>query len=1852
MCFSLMPVAAFAEEEAEATTEDTAFTEQDASCEETEEFSEGNYPLPMDEDADLTAEPVETEESFEEPPDEETVSYPADKEDSSPESELPTEESDTVDNPPEEDSQETDESPDNDEEYDPDEEPVQAADITPTLVDIVGEDSNGTMTVYVSDFDFCQLPITFYVTPGSYEYNWIETRLEYTNGTVLDTYNCEYKNGSWSSTYDYSIGKSITHPSGNTSKTPQRITRTFPVGYSETQYKLYVRGATTGKSVSMGLNWNSGWNSCTIKVIDNRPSVSSIQLDKTELEMNINETSQLSVSYSPSNAKNRSCTWSSLDSGIATVSADGLVTAVGEGTTTITAKSYNGKTASCAVSVIDNTVKVEKIEFDQNRIDICQWDTARLNVIFTPENATIKTVTWVSSDPSIATVSDGIVTAVGAGTALITAQSYNGKTASCEVFVTPDPKKLYVIDKTNFPSDSFRNIVTGFDIDGNSYLGDTEIAAVKTLDCSSKGISSLVGIEVFTSLTELNCSSNYIESLDVSSLTSLTTLDCSRMNVWLTSLNVSNLTSLTTLDCHYNSLKSLDVSDLTSLTVLDCNYNEFASLDVSSLTFLTVLDCGHNNLTSLNVSGLTSLISLKCDNNKLTSLDVSGLTSLTTLNCSSNKLTSLDASGLMSLTTLNCSLNSLTSLNVSGLTSLTTLDCNQNKLTNLNVSDLISLTALDCYRNSLTSLDVGSLTFLTSLNCGENCLTGLDVSNLSALGSLNCTSNKINTLYVNNCRELCDLACAWNNLSSLNIGGCPELINVYRNGNRTTSTYNSHKTIEYKITQPADGYTKIIADLYLDASTHVVTETLFAITTQPNNCTVQDGKTAAFRCNAVGDNLTYQWQTLPTGQTSWRNTDLEGNNSNLLSFTAKGVYNNWKFRCAVKDGSENSLTTNDVTLTVTPKPAREIHVGETLTAVIGYGGDTDSFVFVPEKTGTYLFASRGDRDTCGSLCDADRNVITDNDNDGEGNNFKIRFKFTAGVTYYLVARYNDEETSGSFSVELICAHDMTELCNVKAATCSETGYTGDEVCSICGETVNKGTVIAKLAHTPGKAVRENEKAATCTAEGSYDEVVYCKVCHEELSRVKKTIEKIPHEKELVGVKEPTVAEEGYTGDLVCKFCGKVFEQGTVIPALWFEMPEELSLNKSYILMTLNGNPDELTTTLKDEALRHRVRWTTDSGKNNVISVMNGIVTAEGPGMDYVVATLSNGEESISAQCRVDVLNEEKQRGTQITASLPVTKLTTELLKTDYARIPVVLILKQNNMNPADVKLSDGKVLEDTGVMIDEATFIGGGKADIRKAFGLRVADDRTLELVPIINVKDKAAVKAVAGSYKSAIHLVLSDGTETDTAEVTVTVKKSQPKLTVKAVTVNGFISGQTVPVEITGGTVRFIPAQDLGFATLNSDLTVTVKNGVTQSGSKTVTLNNVELEDWAVPTTLKITVKNQYKAPKITLKPTTVTVNKAHSDVAAAEAAVTPLEGMNHVISASGVSGLNAWYDRNTECVMVSAGSATAGKTAYKVPVKADGKPVAYLNVKVVDGTPSITTKVTGTINPNLKNSPAIITVTGKNYNAAAGTYTVTIQQNGSDVDPELFQTPQKGNMIYVTAGTKTPADGKYTAIVSCAEAGAAKAVTLTVKTAKAPAMTATLKAAGSIDILRGTGQITVTPTIKNKYDYDESKLGLKLPKGLTWEYKNGKFIVTAIPGENINPATKTATLTLNGTAISKPVTLTLKQGKATVNQSTKEITLSKNDRFDRQSVILSLSDSTLYDIGNARVTMTDSSGYLIPIPLGNGEYAIGYMDNKLPANVRSGKLKSTTVKFNVYLQGNGGNKANATLSVKVNFG
>ena len=169
--------------------------------------------------------------------------------------------------------------------------------------------------------------------------------------------------------------------------------------------------------------------------------VTQIQLSQTRASLIEGKELQLTATVLPTDATNQGLTWSSSVEGVATVDPTGKVTAIKAGTTVITAtaKDDSGISASCTVQVTVPTVKVTGITLNKTTASVVKGKTVALTATVTPDTATDKTIKWTTSNKNVATVStDGVVTAVAAGTAIITATAADGSgvKATCKITVT------------------------------------------------------------------------------------------------------------------------------------------------------------------------------------------------------------------------------------------------------------------------------------------------------------------------------------------------------------------------------------------------------------------------------------------------------------------------------------------------------------------------------------------------------------------------------------------------------------------------------------------------------------------------------------------------------------------------------------------------------------------------------------------------------------------------------------------------------------------------------------------------------------------------------------------------------------------------------------------------------------------------------------------------------------------------------------------------------------------------------------------------------------------------------------------------------------------------------------------------------------------------------------------------------------------------------------------------------------------------------------------------------------------------------------------------------------------------
>lgn len=175
-------------------------------------------------------------------------------------------------------------------------------------------------------------------------------------------------------------------------------------------------------------------DTCTVTV--NPINLSGIQLNLSDIDIIKGKNSTLSITFTPNNATDKTVIWSSDDESIATVTSNGIVNGISEGTTTINVTSNDGGfKASCNVTILP--IPVSDVYLSSSSYQMLANKTFQLTANILPSNAANKTVTWSSSNENIATVdANGLVTSVANGNTTISATTEDGDfQASCSVSV-------------------------------------------------------------------------------------------------------------------------------------------------------------------------------------------------------------------------------------------------------------------------------------------------------------------------------------------------------------------------------------------------------------------------------------------------------------------------------------------------------------------------------------------------------------------------------------------------------------------------------------------------------------------------------------------------------------------------------------------------------------------------------------------------------------------------------------------------------------------------------------------------------------------------------------------------------------------------------------------------------------------------------------------------------------------------------------------------------------------------------------------------------------------------------------------------------------------------------------------------------------------------------------------------------------------------------------------------------------------------------------------------------------------------------------------------------------------------
>ena len=261
-----------------------------------------------------------------------------------------------------------------------------------------------------------------------------------------------------------------------------------------------VNGKITAKAIGeatiIATTVNGKTATCVVNVTVNVIPVSGVAIQPSSLTMHIQETAALVAVITPPNATNQSVSWNSSLASVATVDQYGTVTAVGLGTTTITATSAtNNIVGSCIVTVEE--IDVTSIVISD--VVLAVGESQTISALITPQNATDRKLTWSVGDESIATINEntGKITGVAKGTTTVKARAVNGVTATAEVIVSetaipvqmiyPNGNEVYVnidepVDLTSYiifyPSNATNKSLRWTIESQNAKYGDDVVATI------------------------------------------------------------------------------------------------------------------------------------------------------------------------------------------------------------------------------------------------------------------------------------------------------------------------------------------------------------------------------------------------------------------------------------------------------------------------------------------------------------------------------------------------------------------------------------------------------------------------------------------------------------------------------------------------------------------------------------------------------------------------------------------------------------------------------------------------------------------------------------------------------------------------------------------------------------------------------------------------------------------------------------------------------------------------------------------------------------------------------------------------------------------------------------------------------------------------------------------------------------------------------------------------------------------------------------------------------------------------------------------------------------------------------
>ncbi|MBQ3193828.1 MAG: leucine-rich repeat protein [Oscillospiraceae bacterium] len=784
---------------------------------------------------------------------------------------------------------------------------------------------------------------------------------------------------------------------------------------------------------------------------------------------------------------------------------------------------------------------------------------------------------------------------------------------------------------------------------------------------------------------------------------------------------------------------------------------------------------------------------------------------------------------------------------------------------------------------------------------------------------------------------------------------------------------------------------------------------------------------------------------------------------------------------------------------------------------------------------------------------------------------------------------DDEGNVKTIVIDTVEAHTCySDTWNVEIAPSEDFDGYRSKCCDICGDTIAIEVLTACSEHIFGDWIIEQE----ATEESVGIRYRECQSCYSK---------EIEYSGQISWDDEDTPGEENPGNEDIP---GGDDVQGMTA----------ITMSQNYIALE-TGTSFQLTANVQPAKFSEEVQWSVDN--EEILSVdRSGNVTARNVGTAYVIATVTDGDITLTDRCRIDVTEEMVIEGIQLSTN----KLNIERYSADYVTLEVLLKLPQNYSAQS---VGTKNETPDLGVAIESARFTDDKIAEL---FTLGILDDRTLAIIPTEKGRNEAK-----GKYVGTITITVA-GTEYESEALTLTVKNTLPKLKATIANFNSFYTGQSQEIQITGATVTNITATSLpSWLTLDgTKLTLTGTDIAKNASGKAVL--QVETEEWNIPAAITLNVRNSYKAPGVKLSATNVNMSADAENSNGVQMKLMPSNKKDTLesLKVTGITASNGYVVENFNITdgtftLKTTDSAVPGKIVISVSFEGTEE---KLNLNLTLKNTAVTLKLSSTnitLNPDIGDAAKItVTATPADYRVTNPTFRLEDSKKNNKLNSGELALNFANGILTISTTDKTPNGTTYKLYIS---AGGSREVSATIKTVeKAPSMT--LKATGSIDLSFPENEVAVTPTFKNysgaavsewEYSVAEMKgkniLNANAGEFFEVEQDGNTFRVSCTEPEQLtmgNTYQMTLKLTLpNGSICENTVKLTIKQTALKLKLSATNITLNKTVSDSAELTVTSTTKG--YTLGTPVWQLMDKTGK----NSAEGKLDITYNNGKLSISV-----------------------------------